>query len=243
MQVLIAIGLVGILSVALASVLADYSRNSRAMTQKMEAMDLKNMLQMSFINADNCTCQFSALVNTTKASQLIFDSTLAAGKARMNLDEVRTSCGVGAMVLAKNNEILPGSQTNLRVSSIGIEGISPTGNADEYIGYVTVSFDQSTLARSLAPVRFPQKFFAVSTSPATAKTIETCNPVKTGGGGSAGEGDICGLALNSWLNGVQAIRKCHGLNPYYECPAGYSRIGWAEGNAGGLQYIYHCAKD
>lgn len=242
-QALIAIALVGIVSAAIASILNDFSKSSRAMAQKLESMDLKNALQMTFINTDNCTCQFSALVNTAKASQLVFNSTPAAGGGRMGLDDIKSSCVGSAMVLARKNALLPGTQTKLKVADIAIEDITATGNADEYLGYITVTFDQTSLVRSLAPIRFPQKFFTVPTSPAVAKTIETCNPTKPSGSGSAGEGEICGLALNSWLNGVQAIRKCQGLNPYYQCPTGYSRIGWAEGNAGGLQYIYHCAKD
>lgn len=49
-------------------------------------------------------------------------------------------------------------------------------------------------------------------------------------------GTLCGVR-----SGTGSV-PCGGTYPGYGCPAGYYSMAWAEGNKGGLQYIYYCVK-
>lgn len=238
-QVLVSMGIMAILVSAMASFMSDSYKSTKALSQKLEALELKNTLQSAFLNTKNCTCQVSAAINTAVAAQLHFDSTKT--NSAIDLKELKSGCAANAQIYAKAGAVLPGSQTQLKVEAIKIENFIPTGNADEFTGDFTVSFEPTSLARPLAPIRIAQKFFVKTSDPASAKTIETCDPIRSGG--SAEEGDLCGLSNYSWMYGVQVRRKCHGFDPYSACPEGYSRIGWPEGNNGGIQMVYHCAKD
>lgn len=52
-------------------------------------------------------------------------------------------------------------------------------------------------------------------------------------------GSLCGLA--SHVSG--SFAPCNGFNVNSGCPSGFKRRQFAEGNAGGIQYIRFCVKD
>lgn len=170
-QALVSIGISSIVLAAMVGATVTMMKSNKLLAQKLEVLDLKNQLQSTFNNPDNCTCQLNATMNTANADNLKFDST---NTSSMNLRSLKQSCVATSMALVEENKLLPGTQTSLRVKSVDLVDIKATGNVEEYLGSIRVTFDESSLAGPLAPLQFGQKFYGDPTSPAANKTVLGC---------------------------------------------------------------------
>ncbi|MNK15816.1 hypothetical protein D3C87_339670 [compost metagenome] len=178
-QVLITIGIMAILASVMATMNYNQAKQNKALTQKLETLDLKNLIQNTFTVTGNCTCQLSAEINTANAPNLSFNSSAPAESQSLSLLQLKSGCSPSANVLAKDGELVPGTQTQLRVQRISLDNIKPTGNPNEFLGMISVHFDPNSTAHALAPLRINQKFITTATSPNTAKVIQTCENENT----------------------------------------------------------------
>jgi hypothetical protein len=170
-QALISVAISAIAIAAIVTTTVAMMRSNKQLAQKLEAIDIKNQLQSTFLNPANCTCQLSATANPTNSENLIFDSTKVAS---MNLKKFKLSCASDAQTVVEENKLALGTLTNLKVRAVELVDIQSTGNVEEYLGTVRISFDESSLAGPLAPLQFKQKFYGDPAAPPDKKVVLGC---------------------------------------------------------------------
>lgn len=210
-QALVSIGISSIVVAAMVGATVTMMKSNKLLAQKLEVIDLKNQLQSTFANPDNCTCQLNSSINTANAENLHFDSTR---KSSMNLRTVKQSCVPTAFSFAEQDKLLAGTQTSLKVKSVEVVDIEATGNVEEYLGFIRVSFDESSLAGPLAPLQFRQKFYGDPASPAAKKTVLGCQSENMGLKIASGN-DIVGT---NHLGNVTVDLATYGFDPLGKDP-------------------------
>lgn len=191
-QVLVGIGLVGVLALAFTEFVRYQQKELRAIQQKQELTELKNTLfQIFSANSSYCSWQLATNsvtgipneINGTNISTSTTDPTVQIPIPRLYLGTSATSQLVASSEV-DNNKVF-GSQTNLKVESILLKDIFATGVADEYRGLVEVVIDPASLVRSLKPVQ-TSVIFKVNpisgANPLSARKVLNC-----GGGNSGGQ--------------------------------------------------------
>ncbi len=172
MQVLVSIGIMGILLLAMVSMLQTQQKELRSIRQKQEAVELKSTMLQQMLKSDICTWQLK---------DKVIDVSLVTTEASpsptvVELNVLRQGPDVSSAMLAQAGEKLPFTTTGIRVASISFRHIFATGNANEYTGVFEVSFDESSLAYAIHPVQVQQVIKVVGTDPGNAKRIESCGP-------------------------------------------------------------------
>lgn len=171
-QSIVAIAVSAIAINAVIATTVNMQKANKQLAQKLESIDLKNQLMSTFLKPANCTCQLNANVNVTNASNLKFDS--GETSPSINLTELKAGCAPSSPSLTKAGELLPGTQTNLKVKSVKLSEIVATGNPDEYAGFFNIEFDEKTTAGPLASIRIRQAFVIDPASPPGQRTILRC---------------------------------------------------------------------
>ncbi|MBL7557691.1 MAG: hypothetical protein JNM24_17815, partial [Bdellovibrionaceae bacterium] len=174
-EILISIGILGILSVAFMNTLLTQQKQIRHLSQKQEIADLKSYIQSTFTNSDSCSCSLRPTDVSTPGT-LVFNSTIVDGSLSMSIPQIKEGCSVGAANIIKAGELIPGTQTQLRVKDINLVEIKPGGNPLEWYGFIQVSFDPSSTAFSLKPLQIKQRFTIDTVAPSTAsnRLVKSC---------------------------------------------------------------------
>jgi type II secretory pathway component PulJ len=142
MQVLIAIPIVAMISMAIATMISQLAKQNRQISQKLDTLELKQQIT-PFISEDtNCT---GMLVGT------LVDP---AANPAASLSVLKTSATGAVFVTA--NAPLPGSYSGVRVSTIELRDFVATGNLREYNMTLRISWDPSTLVMALQPIAYPK---------------------------------------------------------------------------------------
>lgn len=142
-EMMIVVGIMGVVSLGFASMMLTQARFQRQINQSIERNDLAQFLS-SVMSADsNCPCQFAGHPVTAGVTSL---TGIAQLKASCVSVQARTLASVGAMV--------PGSQTGLKVASIGLANIGSAG-ANTYTADLQIQFDPDSTVVSLHPVSQP----------------------------------------------------------------------------------------
>lgn len=55
-QVIVSLGVIAVLAVAVMTLLVSQASSIRYLEQRSESLEVKNLLSLTFQNADNCTC-------------------------------------------------------------------------------------------------------------------------------------------------------------------------------------------
>ncbi|MBX2986502.1 MAG: hypothetical protein KF802_01270 [Bdellovibrionaceae bacterium] len=148
-------------------------RQSRGIQQKQETLELKNLMLQRLASPSVCTWQLADPGMTVSVSGPLSASN--PSPTQLTFTELRQGPDVDSPVMVRENSLLPGSQTGLRVSTITLHNIYPTGNQDEYSGTFEVQFDPVSVVTALQPVRHTVTFTTVAGDPLNAKHIATCN--------------------------------------------------------------------
>ncbi len=174
-ELLVVLSILGIMSMALATLLSNQSKQQTIVMQKSEIIDLKQTIQNSMSNLLNCACLMNPTNNKSNEYPLSFDST--ALPASIQLKYLYSACDATTkkptFPLAQENTFLPGTQTHLKISKILLSNIQKTGGINEFQGDFEVQFDASSTAGVRRPLTVTQRFIAEG--PANAMTVKSCN--------------------------------------------------------------------
>jgi hypothetical protein len=193
-QVLVSIGIAGILAAAISSTITVQSREISALNDKLAATDLLRTLSATLSSSANCNLLFTKPGNLAAGSSLDFPTTVtAAAPAVINLNSVPVQNGPDIINIA-NPEVSPISR-NLRllpITGIQVHASSPTA------ANLLVNFDQGRLVRAISNLRFTIEL-QTSIDSGTA-TILGCKAA--GGGGSGGSK---GIAVFNYPGGTWTV--------------------------------------
>lgn len=175
-QVLMAVTLTGIVSLAIFSSINAQNREIAASRELIAQMELKTRLMLTLADAGNCQ---AALVTapTAAGGPLRFDARtdrLPRQAAQLTMLPESSSSTVPLVEVQNpddgDEEIVSNFAPQLRIESIRVSNIIGSGN--RYTADVQVMFDQETATRPLAPVT--TRVALVTTGPTRDKTITQC---------------------------------------------------------------------
>ncbi|HRK08273.1 MAG TPA: hypothetical protein PLZ57_10925 [Pseudobdellovibrionaceae bacterium] len=164
-ELLIYVSMMGVIALTMAMMLDFQQKQVRFLSQKQDSVDLKQQIMRQFSNPDVCNWQMSGLTfNSATPNSNIPIATLYSGTSNTS------------PVLAQSGEFLPGSNYKLRVASIALKDLVATGVAEEFQGFLEITFDASTMASPLQPLCISQNVRATSSPPVNPnKTIVSCD--------------------------------------------------------------------
>lgn len=168
-EILIGAGIVMIVALAFASLTTSLMKELKGVTQKADSAEIRNGMIIAFANSNVCSWQLqgktirtSGVTATNSSSTNLVIPTLYAG-----LD-------TNSYVIAKADTNISISQSSLKVQDIHLKDIFSTGNPDEYVGTIYVSFDDESLVRPLKSVTTQVVFFVNPADPANSRRIVGC---------------------------------------------------------------------
>ena len=172
MEVIVAVGIMGILAAGMASMFDGQQKQIRALLQKQEMIELKNNMLRQLSSAAVCTWQL-------QDKRINVDGTyseLAPSPTVLNLTGGTLYAGPSSTSapLAIAGQRLPASLARLEVAAVTFKNIYPTGNPNEYKGVVEVSFNASSLAIASHPIQVQQTVTVNPTDPPDQKRIVAC---------------------------------------------------------------------
>ncbi len=183
-EVMVAAAVVSIVTMGIASVLTNLSRENAAIGEKLTALATESELIRMVQGPDFCGCFMSgASINST---------TKAVSSA--NLQEIPLGYEVGcvpkAAKIASVGQKLNGS--HLTVQSIEIASVSDAGvGVGTYSGQLQVQFSNQGMVRGIQPIKIPLSFYVDLTDPANAQSILGC-------GSPPGSDTARGLEMGIW---------------------------------------------
>lgn len=262
-QVLVAVGIMGIVVAAMTSFQVQMSRESGAIAEKMAALDLQRELGVAL--ADGTVCAY--VLNNP--APLTFNATLVTPTTPQTIAVNRPiynkiEGGVPGLVVAQLNQ--PSALTSsLIVTSINL--VVRAGAGTTFTGAWQVGFDNTRLKRAIRPAEVSTTLTVDLTNPAAAR-ITGCqgNSPGGGGGGNFQTGMVCGMrsascsyagpiqyGLNIACEGQQVTAACVYTTPdeyqsggwfldpsSINCPAGFT--GFAFNGANSANYMLSCIK-
>lgn len=211
-EVLIA-GAIGVAVIATVATMFKNQQNTlKAMYQRSELIEFKNILTQSLAPTDVCSWQLK-----DKAVNVAGVTVKNPSTTEMDIPVLYRGTDVNSAILAKVGERIPNSTTGIKVSKIVFKGITSTGNPNEYTGYYEFQMDRSTLAQPIKPVRHYQTF-----------RIDTATN-KIGNCKSLVDFKLIDVADSSC---APHPKSC---NAVAKCPADYKLVGcWNEENEGSV---------
>lgn len=165
-EILVSLGLVGIISMAIASLFHVMSEEQRNVKARMEMATALQMAQGVLARSQDCSCQFQGKR---------FDSTRA--DASVDIDRFKMNCLSGAPEVFRKNGATGVSGPELIVEKISLSEIQSTGNSEEFIGKFMVTPLVSSSSRVQRVIPLSVRFYTDPTTPANSKRIVACGAV------------------------------------------------------------------
>jgi Tfp pilus assembly protein PilV len=231
-QVLIALGIMGIVSVGFATMMVNQQRQATQLTEKLASLDVVRVVTSSLSDGSVCTFML-----TNGGPIVINPMAIAPIPAFASLP---SRGAVGSTPVAVADGVTPASpmSTRLAVNSIQFKDLAcatlpctPTSN--EFTANLQLDFNQAKLTISLAPLKFPVLIATVG--PPGAQTIASC------AGGRAPVRQVVKSTTVS-CGGSQAFCAPVSAPAVATCPPGFRLTGcgyelvapWAPTNNDGL---------
>jgi len=175
-EVLVGVVMMGILAFGMASLLQNQYRETRALTEKLAALDVQNLAVSSMVDGTGC------LYALTHPTPLLFDATAVSSSTPQVLTPsvplyTRVTAGVPGPVLAQI-----GSAPSVVSSSLIVSGISlriTGGSGDTFSGQWEIEYDSTKTVRSLKPTTVAMTLKADISTP-TAAQIISCHTTAPG---------------------------------------------------------------
>lgn len=177
-QILISIGIVSILSLAIASVVEGLSKENRALAEKMASIDLTRVLSSALANTSTCSSIFAS--TTLPPSAMPFNITHVS-EADPYIIPIQTipnvvTAGTAASPLSNSLVILPNEESRVGIR-LSITNMNPP------TARLEVNFDQGRLLRPIRNLNFPGILLATQGSPEKTVVTGCRNPGSGVGGG------------------------------------------------------------
>lgn len=171
-EVLVALGLVSMIAMAMASMFSSQQKSIRYFSQKQEMIDLKAIMQQQLAKINVCTWQVKDKV--IDVSMATSESSPSPTVIALKDDAIYQGIDDTSAVIAKAGQRLPTSLNGIFVASVSFKNIYATGNPNEYKGVFDVSFDASSLVFAAKPVQVQQIIKTTAADPLNAKRIDSC---------------------------------------------------------------------
>lgn len=177
-EVMMGIAILAIVTIGMAESLSQMYSQLRAISQKQEIIELKNIVTQQLGKPGVCTWQLRDKVIDVSMPTTEF----SPSPSLLNLGEIYMGQDATSPLLAKSGLRIPESLSGVKVASVYFKNIYATGNANEYKGIFQINFDAASLAQPVKPLQVQQVFLTDAADPASAKKILACK----GGGGASG---------------------------------------------------------
>ena len=189
---LAAIAIASVAMTAITTMLYSAQRETKSVAQKLEILQLQQVLISDLASSTMCGCNFDPTKNTGNPA-LNFDLSNPA-TASINMPNVYSSCvgGVPSNPTVIAGQLLPGTQGGLRVQDARLTNITATAPGS-YRGDFIVNFEASAMVIARQPAKVVINFSADVTNPALAK-ITNCSSGATSGGGGGTSGTCAYVA-------------------------------------------------
>lgn len=157
-QVLISIGLMGILMTAFATMMTNQSRETQALTEKLASLDFSRTVTQYLSNSTTCSAMFAAS-NLVNSGSMPFDATSISTAAPYVFALKQLPSGGAASPTA-----VAGSQVSLLSNSLNLldSSASPTPGIQISVSSISpptanllLNFDQGRLVRNIHNLTFP----------------------------------------------------------------------------------------
>lgn len=167
------------------------------LTQKLEILDMQQTLMDAFSNADVCACNFDPDKNTTNATAMRISTVPLNPSAAITMSTLYRNCNTSKTApidpVMNAGELLPATQSAMRVVNAVLSNFIASGPAGVYRASLTVNFDASRMKISRQPAVLALNLILDETNPAQAQ-VTKCS---TGGVASTpsmagGPGTPCG---------------------------------------------------
>ena len=146
---LMAVGILGISSDTLMSVVSFQQKEGRAIKQQLANESVKYFMLQTLSRSGNCTCQFNKKfeIDTSKASD------------ELDIEIFRSGCDSDSPdnIIAEKDEPLKGD-LGVHVEDVKVSNIRKTGTVGQYMGHLTVTYQPKNLIRALRPIAIPLVF-------------------------------------------------------------------------------------
>lgn len=183
-EVMIVVGLLGVVALGVASMMSQMSRAQRRLQEQMARVEAANLVSQVVSSSQLCTTML------TKPSAFGFNSAALPATGGLPSGTIPLGAGTALKVGEPASPLSP----NLVVQSLDLVGITNAGAPDVWTGEIQVVFDNSKLVMSLAPIRQRIILATDPSSPVGAKKVVSCS-----GGSGPALGD-CRLVLDTWNN-------------------------------------------
>lgn len=239
-QVVIAMGITGILTMAILTLSSNQSKEMKYFKQKLEFLQMENLLSSAL--ADPATCETILTANNISINTNDLPSN------RIVIPLLKSSADPAAPALLSANQAYD-VENQLTIKEIFLDSFS-AGGGDRYFANFNVELDSSTLVRALRPAKVRLLFSADMGTPADSRRMTSCRytvgpppPPAT-----VLPGTTCGACMtydNGATNGGSGANvACNGVSICGgNCPAGYyyTAIFWCGAHCSGWGY-YSCVK-
>jgi len=173
---LVAIVIVSILALTISTLVVGLTRESKALSQKFEVLELQLAILSLFSRPSNCSCHFNSAINGIAPGPLTVNSTSGLAQSHdIDLAAIRTGCDFGSTENFIVRANVDPSGAGFVAESIRVENVRPTGSTGEYVGELTLRFGGPGMIRPLAPLIIPLRL-AVNLSAGTvsSRPIQGC---------------------------------------------------------------------
>ncbi|UOF02899.1 type IV pilus modification PilV family protein [Bdellovibrio reynosensis] len=168
-EILIGVAIIMIIALAFASLTTTMMKEMKGLTQKADAAELRNSMILALSNSNVCSWQLQGrTIRTTGVTSTNASSTT------ITLQNLYAGLNTNSFVIAQTGGSVSVSQSSLRVASIILRDIFSTGTPNEFIGTFHVSFDESTLVRSIKNATTQVVFIVNPSDPPNARRIVGC---------------------------------------------------------------------
>jgi hypothetical protein len=168
------------LILGLVSMTESIEKRSKGIRQSLEITELNQSLLRSMSNVSKCSAQLfvGKTIDLTGAT-----ATVPAPNGILDIPSVFDGIVPGVGLLAAKDQLLPGTQTGLKVQSIQLRDVLVSKPGIEYRGRLTVTFDSSSTVMAMRPAAVSVIFLTSATDPISAKKIVACASESSQGGG------------------------------------------------------------
>ncbi len=221
-SVLISLAISGIVITVMLQISSEQNKSLKHFTQKSDVLEVRNIISEQLSDPQFCDWQFSKN-NTVK----INTSNIANAKITFNNIHLGKNA-TSPTIIAVNDKL-----SGLKVNSIEYTDLVAVGATGKYQGNLEISFDPSTAARSIAPLKIKKFILVDMTDPANARSVLGCSSTNS----ITSIQSICRVkSMASTTSGIQTV--C--CAPDEVAVAGQApldkdfKIGWAVDSSGNV---------
>lgn len=172
-EVMVAGVIMGIISLALMSMISNQRQELKSIGEKMLAFDVQSLVQRTMINSEYCGCAFNGKTfDSTKKNWNSFPTDFPLGYGAGCAATATSNIKVGSPVLS----------STVKVKSLTMENINEIiAGSGNYVGQLTIELDPDTLVRAIRKIEVSVGFSVDTSDPVAAQNFISCSADNTGG--------------------------------------------------------------